>query len=92
MSEKDNKKVFTIVDKSGKEVECEIVLILDIEELGKSVVLYTDHTLNAEGDPQIYASEVVTLEDGSTTFKDIADKDWAAVERALEKLPDTVEE
>lgn len=92
-AEAEVKKTFTIIDKSGKEVKCEVVLILDIQEIEKSVVLYTDHSLNADGEPQIYASEVVTKEDGSTTFKDItSESDWAAVERALAELPDTVEE
>lgn len=44
------------IEKGGKEVECEILLTFDNENLGRSYVAYTDHSVTESGRENIYVA------------------------------------
>ncbi len=45
-----------VIEKDGKEVECEVLFTFDCEELGKSYVGYTDHSFSKDGRKNIYTA------------------------------------
>lgn len=45
-----------IIEKDGKEVECEILFTFENEELRKQYVGYTDHSIGENGRKNIYVS------------------------------------
>lgn len=47
-----------MVDDEGNEVECEVLFTFDCEDTGKSYMVYTDNTMDENGDMNVYASIV----------------------------------
>ena len=44
----DKKNKFTVIDKNGSEVECEVLFTFESEETGKNYLVYTDKDGNAQ--------------------------------------------
>ena len=40
---------FTVINKEGKEVKCDVLFTFDSEETGKSYMVYTDNTKDDKG-------------------------------------------
>ena len=51
----ENKK-FLVIDDKGKQVECEPLFTFESEETGKKYVVYTDHSLDKNGNTRVFAS------------------------------------
>ena len=52
--EKEN--IFTIIDNKGKERQCEVLFTFESDETKKNYIVYTDNTLDHEGNVRVYAS------------------------------------
>ena len=52
----ENKNQFTLIDEEGKEVVYDVLFTFDSEETNKSYIVYTDNTLDEDGNIQVYAS------------------------------------
>ena len=79
----ENKNLFTMISNDGKEMECEVVLTIDSDEFGKSYIVYTDNTLDENGNIKTYAS----IYDPSGTSLDLlpvtSDEEWNMIESVL---------
>lgn len=42
------------IEKDGKIVDCDIYLTFDIEELSRSYIVYTDHSIGSNGAKNLY--------------------------------------
>lgn len=47
---------FTAVDDAGNEIECELLFTFESDETGKLYLVYTDHSLDEEGNTTVYAN------------------------------------
>ena len=47
---------FKVFDEDGKEVECEVLFTFDSDETNKSYMVYTDNTVDEDGNTRVYAS------------------------------------
>ena len=73
-----------IIEKDGKEVECEIVFTFDSPDTGKTYIGYTDHSIAKDGKKTIYVSSYDPIL-GTGTLEDITDeKEIQMVEEAFE--------
>ena len=45
-----------VIEKDGKEVECEIILTFDCEQTKKCYIAYTDHSIDSNGRTNIFVS------------------------------------
>ena len=61
---------FTVINKEGKEVKCDVLFTFDSEETGKSYMVYTDNTKDAQGNVQVYAS-IYDPNDPNTKLEEI---------------------
>ena len=52
----DNKGKFTITNEEGKELECEVLFTFDSDEFKKSYIVFTDGTLDDNGNIKVYAN------------------------------------
>lgn len=79
----ENKNIFTIVNDRGESLECEVVLTIDSDEFGHSYLVYTDHTMNDNGEYNTYAS----IYDPSGKDLDLkpvtSDEEWDMIESVL---------
>ena len=83
-----NKNTFTIIEENGNEIEYDILFTFDSDDTGKSYIVYTDETRDANGNVQVFASvenkELSRLEPIET------EREWRLIERILETLQEEI--
>lgn len=91
MSE-EKKGVFTIVNEEGKEVECEILFTFDSDETKKSYIVYTDNTLDEEGNTKVYASVYDPTGQNPSLMPIEDEKEWQVIENILASVQEKIDE
>ena len=90
MNEEKN-RYFTVTDKSGKTIEYEILFTFDSDETGKSYIVFTDNSLDEDGNIITYAAtydkngETLELQDIET------DEEWNVIENLLSSIEEASE-
>ena len=85
---KEEQMTFKVVNDEGKEIECEVLFTFDSDETKKSYIVYTDNTLDTDGNTKVYAS-IYDPEDKSEQTKLLPiedEKEWKIVETILDEL------
>mgnify|MGYP003305985736 CR=1 FL=1 len=75
---------FTITNDQGEEVECEILVTFERE--GTDYIVYTDNTLDEEGNTKVFASIMVTEGEECKLLPIETAEEWAIIEQLLEDL------
>lgn len=71
---------------TGQEVTCNIIFTFDSEETGNSYMVYTDNSLDEEGNVQVFAS-IYDPNDEQPVLQPIeTEKEWVVIESILEGL------
>lgn len=91
----EEKLILTLKDEQGNERQCEGIAQFELEETGKSYLIYTDNTVDEEGNTKIYASSYIPNEDGS--IGDVlnpieTEKEWKYVEKIVEGMQEQTEQ
>lgn len=77
---------FKVISDEGKEVECEVLFTFESEETKKNYIVYTDNTLDEEGNTKVYAS-IYNPEEAETKLLPIeSEKEWKIIETILEEI------
>ncbi len=82
----NKKNKFTVIDKDGKEVECEVLFTFDSEETGKNYIVYTDNTKDANGNVRVFASIYDPSKEDSELLPIKSQKEWKIIETILESI------
>jgi uncharacterized protein YrzB (UPF0473 family) len=81
-----DKGKFTITNDEGKEVECDVLFTFDSDEMKKSYIIYTDNTLDENGNIKVYAN----VYDPSGENPDLgvisSEKEWKLIQDLLASL------
>lgn len=77
---------FTILDDDGVEVRCEVLFTFQSEETGKNYIVYTDNTLDEEGNTKVYASIYDPGAEESRLDPIETEEEWAIISHILEQL------
>lgn len=88
----EKKGIFTIVNEEGQEVECEILFTFDSEETKKSYIVYTDNTLDEEGNTKVYASVYDPSGQSAALTPIETEKEWKVIESILSSVQQKIEE
>ena len=88
----EKKGVFTIVDDKGSEIECEILFTFDSDETKKSYIVYTDNTLDEEGNTKVYASVYDPTGQNPALMPIESDKEWLVIENILSSVQQKIDE
>lgn len=100
MQKEDGLK-FKVVDEEGRQIECDTLFLFDSPETKKSYIVYTDNSLDEEGNTKVYASiyDPKTLkvsedeEFASISLSAIeTEKEWKIIETILEEMQKKIEE
>lgn len=79
----ENKNLFTITNDKGEKVECEVILTIDSEEFKNHYIVYTDHTLDENGNIKTYAN-IYDPTGKSLDLKPVTtDEEWDMIESVL---------
>lgn len=89
---KEKKGVFTIVDDTGREIECEVLFTFDSDETKKSYIVYTDNTELDDGSTKVYASIYDPTGQNKALLPIETDKEWAVIENILSSVQEKINE
>ena len=87
----ENNRYFTVTDQSGNTREYEILFTFDSDELKKSYIVFTDNSLDEEGNVVTYAAvydkngEILKLNDIET------EEEWNIIENLLSSIEEASE-
>ena len=82
---KDESLDFTVINAEGKEIECEALATFQSEITGKMYILYTDNTLDEEGNTKVYAS--IFDETNPQNLQPIeTEEEWNMVDEVLSEI------
>lgn len=79
----ENKNVFTMTNENGESIECEVILTIDSDEYKKSYVVYTDHSMDDNGNIKTYASIYDPTGKSLDLTPVTTDEEWDMIESVL---------
>ncbi len=91
---------FKAIDAEGRQLECEALFLFESPETNKSYIVYTDHSLDEEGNTKVYASiyepEDLKSDDNNEfaalPLKPIeTEKEWKIIETILNEMQAQIE-
>ncbi len=82
---------FTVTDRDGNETELEILFSFFSDEFGKDYIVYTDHSLDENGNTKVFASVYKPDSEDTTLYPIETDAEWALIERTLDHLQNEVQ-
>ena len=82
----EEKMTFKVVNDEGKEVECEVLFTFESDETKKNYIVYTDNTLDEQGNTKVYASIYNPNEENTNLIPIETEKEWKIIETILEEL------
>ncbi len=77
---------FKVINDEGKEVECEVLFTFESDETKKNYIVYTDNTVDEEGNTKVYASIFDPDKDETKLLPIETDKEWKIIETILDEL------
>lgn len=77
---------FTVVNNEGKEVQCEILFSFQSDTTGKDYIVYTDRSMDDDGNYKVFASVYKPDSDDSTLYPIETDEEWDQIESLLLQL------
>ena len=83
---KEEKMTFKVINDEGKEIECEVLFTFESDETKKNYIVYTDNTMDEEGNTKVYASIYNPDQDETKLIPIETDKEWKIIETILEEL------
>lgn len=82
---------FKVINDEGKEVECEVLFTFESDETKKNYIVYTDNTLDEEGNTKVYASIYNPDEDETKLLPIETEKEWKIIETILDELQNEIQ-
>lgn len=77
---------FTVLDQNGREVKCEALFTFESEETGRSYIVYTDNSVDEDGNTRVFASIYNPDSDEQRLMPIETEKEWKTIEIILEEL------
>lgn len=84
-----NKRTLKIVDNDGREIEYEVLLVFTLRKTGKNYVVYTDNTVDDNGNLNVFAS-IYFKEDDSRLEQIETEEEWNEIEKRLKKIQNKI--
>lgn len=86
----EEKMTFKAINAEGKEVECEVLFTFESEETKKNYMVYTDNTLDENGNIKVYASIYNPELESSELLPIESESEWKIIETILEEIQNEV--
>lgn len=83
---KEEKMTFEIFNDEGQKIECEVLFTFESNETNKNYMVYTDNTLDEEGNTKVYASIYQPDEEEPKLEPIESDEEWAIIETILNEI------
>jgi uncharacterized protein YrzB (UPF0473 family) len=89
--EKNNGKIM-ITNNKGEELECDVLFTFDDDKLNKSYIVYTDNSLDDNGQIKVYASTYDKEGNDLSLGKIETEEEWDNIENILSSLNNKFED
>ena len=86
MQNNEEVMTFKVMDDNGKEIECEVLFTFESDETKKNYIVYTDNTIDDDGNTKVYASVYNPNEEETKLMPIETDKEWKIIETILEEI------
>ena len=86
MPKNDKKNYFTYIDNEGNKKECRILYTFDLAKTGKNYIVYTDETLDDNGNFRTYAATYDPTKDLCDLGQIETEEEWKLIEGILANL------
>lgn len=86
MPKNDKKNYFTYIDENGNKTECKILYTFDLKDTGKNYIVYTDETVDENGNIRTYAATFDPTQEISDLGPIETEKEWKLIEGILANL------
>lgn len=94
MEEKNNKvsassekrAFFTVIDDKGEKINCEALFTFESDETKKNYIVYTDNSLDENGNVKVYASIFDPNQDPADLIPIETEREWKIIETILESV------
>lgn len=92
---------FKAVDAEGRQIDCDTLFMFESPETKKNYIVYTDNSIDEEGNTRVYASIYNPADIKVTEGDELAalelipietEKEWKIIETILEEMQNSVEE
>lgn len=83
---KEEKLTFKITGEDGKDIECEALFTFEGKENGKNYIVYTDNTLDEDGNTKVYASIYDPEKEDQNLQPIETEEEWNMIETILDEL------
>lgn len=88
----EERLTFKITDDDGKEIECEALFTFESEETNKNYMVYTDNTMDEEGNTKVYAAIYEPGNEEGILQPIETEKEWKIIEKILSEIQNEVKE
>ncbi len=86
------KNSFTILDENGKEKVYDVLFTFSSEETNHDYIVYTDNSLDEEGNVQVFASIYHKNEEHSKLEPIETDKEWKIIDTILKTIQEELQD
>ena len=86
------KQKFIVLDDKGKQVECEPLFTFESEETKKQYVVYTDNSVDKNGNVRVFASVYKVTDKGGELLPIKTEKEWKVIETILDTIQQELRE
>ena len=83
---KEEKLTFKIKGENGEDIECEALFTFEGQENGKNYIVYTDNTIDEEGNTKVYASIYDPNKEDQTLQPIETEEEWKIIQDVLDEL------
>lgn len=85
-NENENENKLIVIDEEGKKKEYEVLVTFESEETGKNYIVFTDNTLDENGNIKVYANIYTPDNGGSPLLPIESEEEWKIIQNILETL------
>ena len=86
----DESTTFTIINDEGQEIECNILFSFEHAGNGKNYIVYTDNTLDENGEIRVFASVYDPDDEDRSLLPIETEEEWDLIDQILLGMQDGI--
>lgn len=85
-TENEKRAFFTVIDEKGQKIMCEVLFTFESDETKKNYIVYTDNSLDENGNVKVYASIYTPDQEPADLIPIETEREWKIIETILESV------
>ena len=85
-TENEKRAFFTVIDEKGQKIMCEVLFTIESDATKKNYIVYTDNSLDENGDVKVYASIYTPDQEPADLIPIETEREWKIIVTILESV------